>query len=269
MEANWFYEKERQRLGPVSESNLRELVRNGVLNGDNLVWTDSFGTDWKAIRFTDLMEKISGPPPLPTTHIDNTLAWVIALVPIIGAVIELAISQQVNIPVWGIIGGYLVSYIVLVQIDVRRIKASGNSVDTTQFENWWLLIPVYLFKRANSLKQSKAYFWTWFGAIVIGSVIGGDAKAIFDKDTYWGAGLPACDSNYMKTQTQQIFREIPLMKLRGIVALEVKNAQQLSGNTKQKKCTAAFVTSLGTDLQGTYTITMQENDQFYTSLEFE
>lgn len=269
MEANWFYEKDRQRLGPVSEGEIRNFIRSGTLNGDNLVWTDSFGADWRAIRFTDLMEKTSGPPPLPTTHVDNTFAWVLAMVPLIGVVIELIVSQRTVIPVWAIIAGYAITYLILVQIDVRRIKSSGNAVDTTPFENWWLLVPVYLYKRATALKHARTYFWAWWGALVLGMVIGGDAKSLFDKDTYWGAGLPACDSNYMKTQTQQIFREIPLMKARGIVALEVKNAKQVSGNTKQKKCTATFVTSVGTDLQGTYTITMQENDQFYTSLEFD
>ena len=80
--------------------------------------------------------------------------------------------------------------------------------------------------------------------------------------------MPPCDSNYTKKTTQEIFRDIPLMKARGIVAIDVKNAKQISGDSKHKKCTATFVTSAGTELVGTYTISMQENDNFYTTLEF-
>lgn len=269
MEDNWFYEKDRNKIGPISEADLRALIRSGDLSGDNLVWTARFGAEWKPISTTDLAEKTSGPPPLPSTTIDNTYAWLIAFVPLFGAVIETMVLQRVAPTFLLIVLGYLAVYFVLVTMDEKRIEASGNSVSGKPFKIWWIFIPVYLFKRANALKQGKGYFWTWIAAAIVAMGITGEAASLFDKNTYWGSGLPSCDSNYMKTQTQQIFRDIPLMKARGVLAIDVKNARQTSGDAKQKKCTATFVTSAGGELQGNFTITLQENDQFYTTLEFQ
>ncbi|PZR93545.1 MAG: hypothetical protein DI537_10540 [Stutzerimonas stutzeri] len=156
MGMEWFYEKDRQKFGPITEAELRDLVGNGRLSQNNLVWTESFGADWKPISATELMTKQPGPPPLPSTHIDNTFAWLIAVVPLVGEVIELAVAQRTSVSAGGIFVAYAAAYIALIVLDVRRVKASGNAVDTTPFHNWWIIVPVYLFKRANVQRMPTA-----------------------------------------------------------------------------------------------------------------
>jgi len=46
---DWFYAREGRQTGPVSESDLIELSRTGVVTGDTLVWHAGMG-DWQPYR---------------------------------------------------------------------------------------------------------------------------------------------------------------------------------------------------------------------------
>lgn len=78
--SEWYYEGKGERVGPVSEDDIKNLYLNGVLQSTSLVWTKEFGPTWKPLSETGLVEiepaapveaepvaEPSGPPPLPSS----------------------------------------------------------------------------------------------------------------------------------------------------------------------------------------------------------
>jgi len=57
---DWYYAQEGRQAGPVSEADLAQLHRSGVITPDTLVWHSGM-TDWQAYR------TVSGPPQVPWT----------------------------------------------------------------------------------------------------------------------------------------------------------------------------------------------------------
>jgi hypothetical protein len=64
MSTDWYYNSNGQRMGPVSESEIRSLAATGRLSGPDLVW--QAGTpDW--VPASSVAGLFSGPPPLPSS----------------------------------------------------------------------------------------------------------------------------------------------------------------------------------------------------------
>ncbi|NTZ82557.1 DUF4339 domain-containing protein [Burkholderia metallica] len=170
----WHYEKDGNRLGPVSDDDVRQLVQQRALASHTLVWKQGF-TDWCALGETELarhLEAATAPPALPAAHIDNVVVWLLACAPLIGMVTEamLAGALAPSDELAGLAGQMavrtgqywwvtLVLNIGLSVLDERRLKRAG--VDTSGFGKLVLIVPVYLWKRAKSLNQTPSYFWTW------------------------------------------------------------------------------------------------------------
>ncbi len=67
METNWYYATGNERKGPVTESALVELLRQGSVRNDDLVWTEGMA-DWTPLKNTRLAQQpaaasLSTPPP--------------------------------------------------------------------------------------------------------------------------------------------------------------------------------------------------------------
>src|SRR5262249_23302407 len=79
---DWFYERDGQPQGPFSTPRIREMATSGALAPDTLVWTERFGSSWKALRDTSLLSG-SGSPSLAATadqaappgHVSDAFAW--------------------------------------------------------------------------------------------------------------------------------------------------------------------------------------------------
>lgn len=69
MTAEWYYAKNKQKVGPVTEAQLKELVRSGELGRDDMVWKQGMGKWTEAAQVEGLFpapaKQASGPPPLP------------------------------------------------------------------------------------------------------------------------------------------------------------------------------------------------------------
>lgn len=87
-----------------------------------------------------------------TATVNNTMVWIIALVPVIGALFSFGFLA------------FLIVNIVLCTVDENNLKKAGY--DTSVLGNAWL-IPVYLYKRAEMFHHSKAYFIVWCVTFVI------------------------------------------------------------------------------------------------------
>ena len=155
----WHYSHKGTQVGPVTADEIKHLIQAGTINQETKVWNGS--GDWRLITQTELSCFFAPdpytPPPLPSVDIDNRFVWAVVGVPILGAILEFALGADLT---WL----YIILNIGLCIADEKRLKAAGHKAP----ENWAVfLVPVYLWKRAAMLAQSKAYFWGWIVAFLI------------------------------------------------------------------------------------------------------
>lgn len=68
---DWYYAQHGEKHGPVSKSELLDLVRSEELDRDDLVWTSGM-EDWKpAHSVSDLLDSDRDDPPAPPQSIDD------------------------------------------------------------------------------------------------------------------------------------------------------------------------------------------------------
>lgn len=68
------YEKNGQRIGAISATEIGALIQNRTIDGKTLVWSQGLA-DWTPLAETDLavhLRQASAPPALPATRIGNT-----------------------------------------------------------------------------------------------------------------------------------------------------------------------------------------------------
>ncbi|MGO4287931.1 GYF domain-containing protein, partial [Bosea sp. TAB14] len=64
--SDWYYEKNGERSGPISADELKAMLASGAISLTSLVWTATFGSEWKRIGATELAPPQPVlPPPLP------------------------------------------------------------------------------------------------------------------------------------------------------------------------------------------------------------
>jgi hypothetical protein len=181
LNANWWYEFNGEHKGPVNEEEIVKLINLGVVKSENLVWKQ--GTEhWVQLKNSPFSENFKNdkPPPITGDAVNNTLVWWLAFAPLIGQVLE---------------GFFLELFYPEPKVDYDNINSIENYthyLTHTNFNAFWFvtlalnfylsfqdekklqkagydtgklgstfLIPVYLFKRAEMLKQNNAYFWVW------------------------------------------------------------------------------------------------------------
>lgn len=162
-EGKWFYEQAGTRIGPLTKTRIEELVHNGTIQHDTLVWPGH--GEWISANQSELVELLAlgtgEPPPLPGQNVNNTFVWLVVAVPIIGALIEQAAQRDLMLL-------YIITNVALCSLDGWKLKAAGHRAPVMA---WVFLVPVYLWKRASLLRQSRAYFWGWITALVASFVI--------------------------------------------------------------------------------------------------
>ncbi len=156
---NWYYAQSGERLGPFSMKRIKNLITEGTVGSDTLV--SGGGGDWIPAKDSDFgslfNQEIEEPPPLPGSEVSNVYVWLIAVAPIILAIVESRIGQSLIIAYW-------IVYSILAYLDYRKLKAAGYPAVT----KWWIfLVPVYLWKRATQLNQSRAVFWWWIALVLV------------------------------------------------------------------------------------------------------
>jgi chromosome segregation ATPase len=63
-ELQWFYVRDTQRMGPVNQSQLLDLLEQGELQWNVLVWNKKL-SDWIKASESELIDFSDGPPPPP------------------------------------------------------------------------------------------------------------------------------------------------------------------------------------------------------------
>lgn len=264
-ENDWYYDYNGDRKGPLSYSEMIELLKNETISPLTLVWNKSWGETkgWNELNKTSLFRAFSndGPPPLPTTHINNSFAWGLVAVPILGAFFEIILQEKFGLSegMWLFLAYALVNSLLAI-IDAKRIKESGHS---SKLGFWFWLIPVYLFKRARALKHSLNYFWAWVGAFIVSFFIIGLAES---RDFHLGMNTPSCSSNSIVDLSMQVFGDIPQARIQGVRALGMTGIEQIDSYGDVRICEANLRSSEGISYNVVYSITPQGN-QYYVELE--
>lgn len=70
---DWFYSDNDKQTGPVSESQLDELLRSGTIGRDTLVWRSGM-TDWQPLHVARAVPPPAIPPVIPPPVSDGTNA---------------------------------------------------------------------------------------------------------------------------------------------------------------------------------------------------
>lgn len=59
----WYYQQGSNRMGPVDEATVRQLINAGTITIDTLVWTTDMA-NWAPLQQTPLAVGLATPPPL-------------------------------------------------------------------------------------------------------------------------------------------------------------------------------------------------------------
>jgi hypothetical protein len=174
-EGAWFYVHSGQRKGPVTTNQINELIKSGMVSYGSLVWSAGF-SEWQKVEDSSLRVSLSTitPPPLTGENVNNSIVWVLAFAPLIGRLIEVSIAHASYDPASGrsvadIVGNLwfitIILNIALSYFDENRLRHAGHN--TSKFRGWTWLVPVYLYQRSKSVRQSKAYFIVWLVAFYL------------------------------------------------------------------------------------------------------
>lgn len=151
------------------------LIKEGKISYGTQVWRKGLG-DWCNVEQTELRNYLEdiAPPPLLGDQVCNTLVWILAFMPLISLFVEAIIAYALygdtykaetaiaNGQFWYVI---LILNIGLCICDNALLKKAGHNTD--KYKGWVWLIPVYLFQRAKTLKQSYSYFVVWLVCFVL------------------------------------------------------------------------------------------------------
>ena len=178
---HWWYEIDGENKGPVKDEDIIKMISSKYLKPENLVWKQ--GTEhWVNLKSSTFSEyfKNNNPSPVSGSAVNNNIVWWLAFAPLIGQILEGFFLEMfypepsLDYDNLNSIENYthyltntdfnafwfitLALNFYLSYRDEERFKKSGY--DTTKLGTTFL-IPVYLYKRAELLKQNNAYFWVW------------------------------------------------------------------------------------------------------------
>jgi uncharacterized protein (DUF1684 family) len=176
---SWHYEKNGERLGPVSEADISALANNRAIDAQTLVWQQGFA-DWTPLSQTTLascLTSASAPPALPGNKINNGVVWTLAFAPLLGLGLQAALaamfsgdgSDFTDADLGHFWYATVLLNIALSIFDVRQLKKAG--IDAGQFNSFAFFVPIYLWMRSKALKQSPAYFWVWIATLVLSAYV--------------------------------------------------------------------------------------------------
>jgi hypothetical protein len=177
----WFYTQGGQRKGPVPADELRELLATLTIDGETPVWRKGLA-DWQPLRNTEIGAQLKDtPPPIAANHVNNGLVWALAFAPLAYLFVDAALLNYQNSHPAGdtFFEAFLapLSWLVpiltnaaLCLVDTEQLKRAGYSSGwLTLFA--LLLAPVYLFVRAQRLRQTPTYGFVWIGSFIVSIIL--------------------------------------------------------------------------------------------------
>ena len=174
----WFYTQGGERRGPVPTDKLHELLEAQTIDGETPIWRKGLA-DWQPLRATELGAHLQNtPPPVAAAHINNGLVWTLAIAPIAYVFVEVGIlAYQMNHPGEELTFSSALTWLIpllvngaLCLLDDRQLKRAGYGSGWLTFFAL-LLAPVYLFVRAQRLRQTPTYGYVWIASFIVSIVL--------------------------------------------------------------------------------------------------
>ncbi|MBN9049376.1 MAG: DUF4339 domain-containing protein [Rhizobiales bacterium] len=171
---SWFYTQGGQRKGPVRAEDLRALLTAQTIDGETPVWHKGL-KDWLPLHQSEIGAMLpDAPPPVAAAQINNGLVWTLAVAPIAYLIIEVLIhAYQFSQPgddfpmssalIWII---PVATNCILCLLDEQQLKRAGYGFGWMTFFAV-LLAPVYLFIRAQRLRQTPTYGYVWIASFIV------------------------------------------------------------------------------------------------------
>lgn len=235
---SWRYKRNGATKGPVSKDQLRSLCDAGEITGETLVWTSSFGAEWKRYADVDELQRPGAPPPLQLEKVNNFWAWLTFGIP----------KPVKTFWVWFAFGVPIVCG--LINVLVRR--STGNDF-VISYSSWLSRLPVAVMLLASAL-------WALLGVIAIKKSGQKNAVAgmllwmlgaLFYMSWCWwtaalasnfmsvlmGFELPECNADVVQGQVRELFGKAAATGNAGVAAVGLTDTQQQLANDQLRICT--------------------------------
>jgi hypothetical protein len=259
----FFYIVDGKKEGPVDKQELLRLKEGHTVSATTLIWTKSYGSDWKEIGKASELRDADEPPLIPDKSIP--MIWLVLLVlsPIIMMFGELILTDNVD----GVTDRHIyISYWVinsfLAIMDERTIKRADRFQSQKGLLFWAIfLVPVYIFIRGRRTGLGVWPFFAWIVAVSVSAM----SIETLRGEIFFGLGLPTCDAPVSQTQIRGLYSQIPIVL--GAEVIDLTRISELSTQgTQSRKCTAVILDTRSQETRVNYTITSR-NDDYYFEIE--
>jgi len=176
------------------------------------------------------------------------LAWALAALPLASAVLlaVLALLDVVDaMPALSALA--LLASAALVLADRQRLRRSGMASGGLPSAWWFLVPPVYLWRRAAALGQSKAPVWGWGASTVLAGVTRVVVLAVIATRIAAAERLPDCTSRDVVADIKAVFDSLPAAQQAGVKAVSLGTQSEVAQGPgsipTERYCTGVMLAS--------------------------
>ncbi len=157
-QVQWFYDDSGSRVGPVTESDIKGLLKISKIGHGTLVWRTGMA-DWVPVESSELnVELTNTPPPLRKDRVSDLWVWLLAVSPIAWLAVDTSVLNAGFVAIW-------VLTVALCALDIGKLRQAGHQAPAI----WWcVFVPGYLYFRSKRLKSNYSPLIVW---ILINAVL--------------------------------------------------------------------------------------------------
>lgn len=156
----WFYFKGKDKMGPLTTSDMNEYVLRGAIKRDTMVWTTGY-SDWRKAEQTELVNYMyNTAPELPSDAISEKWVWALATVPMVASLLLPSILHSMGLSTSLATIVVVILNIVFLSADSKELRNTGKDPGAWLFLGF-ILVPVYLFVRESKTNKNYAPGITW------------------------------------------------------------------------------------------------------------
>ena len=165
----WYYLVGSDKLGPISDNEISEMIQRGDIKRNTLVWATGF-TDWVPAGQSPLSSKFGNVVPFaPLNTISDKWVWALATIPLTISIIAEYFVLSNGLEWWVPYICTIIPDLFFIYKDIDEIKKVGQDV-----EAWLVLglivIPVYLYVRESKTNKNYAPLVVWCVLCLINAI---------------------------------------------------------------------------------------------------
>ena len=266
-EEKYYYVIDGDRKGPASLGTLKEMYKRGKITERTLVWTKTFGDNWRKLEEINGIRSPNEPPLVPEEAIPNRWLYLLISVPLVMGFVEVVLIESIPVLYNSSNALFLALYwlpnTMCALLDMQCVQSSGRKDAAKGLLIWVILIvPVYIFLRSRRTGKGVWPVLSWIAAFVLGIFV----TEALPTSVYMGAGMPRCDSRVSISMVEEIYPDIPLVV--GAQVIDVREIAEVGsdGSNGLRECRATITDTRGQVVPVALTIT-EIGEEFYFELE--